>query len=58
MNIPLMRSLILLFVAFTVRSYAGQAATPLAKVVMTTGSYSEREGAVYVAQDQGFLRGQ
>ena len=56
MNILLMRSLILLFVAFTVRSYAGQAPAPLAKVVMTTGSYSEREGAVYVAQDQGFFR--
>jgi ABC-type nitrate/sulfonate/bicarbonate transport system substrate-binding protein len=56
MRILLIRSLILLFVSFAVTSYAGQAAAPLAKVVMTTGSYSEREGAVYVAQDQGFFR--
>jgi ABC-type nitrate/sulfonate/bicarbonate transport system substrate-binding protein len=26
------------------------------KVVMTTGSFSEREAAMYVAQDQGFFR--
>src|SRR2546422_10275618 len=32
---------------------AGQAAT---KVTMTTGSFSEREAAMYVAQDQGFFR--
>src|SRR5436190_7118142 len=32
------------------------AAVPLTKLVMTTGSFSEREGAVYVAQDQGFFR--
>ncbi len=35
---------------------AAQAATPPVKVVMTTGSFSEREGIVYVAQDQGFFR--
>ncbi len=28
----------------------------LTKVVMTTGSFSEREAAMYVAQDQGFFR--
>src|SRR2546422_1410203 len=33
-----------------------QAAVPLTKVVMTTGSLSEREGVLYVAQDQGFFR--
>jgi ABC-type nitrate/sulfonate/bicarbonate transport system substrate-binding protein len=33
-----------------------QAAQPLTKVVMTTGSFSEREAAMYVAQDQGFFR--
>jgi ABC-type nitrate/sulfonate/bicarbonate transport system substrate-binding protein len=33
-----------------------QAAAPLAKVIMTTGSVSEREGAVYVAQEHGFFR--
>ena len=34
-------------------SYAAQ---PLTKVIMTTGSFSEREAAMYVAQDQGFFR--
>jgi ABC-type nitrate/sulfonate/bicarbonate transport system substrate-binding protein len=33
-----------------------RAAAPLAKVIMTTGSISEREGAVYVAQERGFFR--
>lgn len=33
-----------------------RAAQPLTKVVMTTGSFSEREAAMYVAQDQGFFR--
>src|SRR2546426_8795477 len=32
-----------------------QAATP-SKVVMTTGSLSEREAALYIAQDQGLFR--
>src|SRR5690349_10636610 len=32
------------------------AASPLVKVLATTGSASEREGALYVAQDQGFFR--
>jgi ABC-type nitrate/sulfonate/bicarbonate transport system substrate-binding protein len=35
---------------------SSQAAQPLTKVVMTTGSFSEREAAMYVAQDQGFFR--
>ena len=35
---------------------ASGAAQPLTKVVMTTGSFSEREAAMYVAQDQGFFR--
>src|SRR5262249_51461340 len=33
-----------------------RAAAPLTRVVMTTGSFAEREGVVYVAQDQGFFR--
>jgi NitT/TauT family transport system substrate-binding protein len=33
-----------------------EAAAPLTKVLMTTGSLSEREGALYVANDQGFFR--
>ena len=32
------------------------AAASLAKVLITTGSASEREGALYVAQDQGYFR--
>src|SRR5258706_15422770 len=32
------------------------AAQPLTKVLVTTGSASEREGALYVAQDQGCFR--
>jgi ABC-type nitrate/sulfonate/bicarbonate transport system substrate-binding protein len=32
------------------------AAAPLAKVLITSGSASEREGALYVAQDQGYFR--
>jgi ABC-type nitrate/sulfonate/bicarbonate transport system substrate-binding protein len=32
------------------------AAQPAAKVIMTTGSFSEREAAMYVAQDHGFFR--
>jgi len=35
---------------------SSQAGQPLTKVVMTTGSFSEREAAMYVAQDQGFFR--
>ena len=33
-----------------------EAAQLSTKVVMTTGSFSEREAAMYVAQDQGFFR--
>jgi hypothetical protein len=33
-----------------------QAGQSFTKVVMTTGSFSEREAAMYVAQDQGFFR--
>jgi ABC-type nitrate/sulfonate/bicarbonate transport system substrate-binding protein len=33
-----------------------QAAVSLTKVLVTTGSSSEREGALYVAQDQGYFR--
>ena len=33
-----------------------RAAAPLTRVLMTTGAFSEREGVVFVAQDQGFFR--
>jgi NitT/TauT family transport system substrate-binding protein len=50
-------SLLLPLIAFLVLvSTSARAATPLTKVVMTTGSLSEREGALYVAQDYGFFR--
>ncbi|MGH7783950.1 MAG: ABC transporter substrate-binding protein, partial [Candidatus Binatia bacterium] len=49
--------LLVMFLSVLVVSYQpAQAAAPLTKVVMTTGSLSEREGVVYVAQDQGFFR--
>ena len=55
-NLRSTASLILSF-SFLIFGYqpAG-AATPLGKVIMTTGSVSEREGAVYVAQEHGFFR--
>ena len=33
-----------------------QAAAPITKVLVTTGSSSERESALYIAQDQGYFR--
>ena len=43
--------------SFLIFSHASAyAAAPLGKVIMTTGSVSEREGAIYVAQEQGFFR--
>lgn len=33
-----------------------QAASPLTRVLLTTGSVSEREAAIYVAQEQGYFR--
>ena len=35
---------------------SASAGQPLTKVIMTTGSFSEREAAMYVAQDHGFFR--
>ena len=49
-------SLILFFSLVAFNCQSAQAATPPTKIVMTTGSFSEREGVVYVAQDQGFFR--
>ena len=48
--------LALLICAVTPRIARAQIATPLSKVIMTIGAISEREGVVYVAQDQGFFR--
>ena len=47
---------LVLFCAWLLSSQPGEAATPLTKVMMTSGSASERDGVVYVAQDQGFFK--
>ncbi|HVO92752.1 MAG TPA: ABC transporter substrate-binding protein [Terriglobales bacterium] len=48
---------LILCVAVSICDYQpAHGAAPLTKVVMTTGSLSEREGALYVAQDQGLFR--
>ena len=46
-------TLVVALVAFAGKSLAAQ---PLTKVVMTSGSFSERDAVNYVAQDQGFFR--
>jgi NitT/TauT family transport system substrate-binding protein len=46
----------LLLALLIAHSPCAHAAVPLTKVLITTGSASEREGALYVAQDQGFFR--
>jgi NitT/TauT family transport system substrate-binding protein len=50
------RSLTLFFLLLAFSRQPSEAAAPLTKVLMTTGAFSEREGAVFVAQDQGFFR--
>lgn len=47
-------STFILLVAIAVQS--ARAAQALTKVTMTTGSFSEREAAMFVAHDQGFFR--
>jgi len=56
MTIRSIVSCLILFSLFTCHFQPAEAATALAKVIMTTGSLSEREGVVYVAQDQGLFR--
>ena len=48
--------LFLILTSLASNSPAVHAASPLTKVLVTTGSSSEREGALYVAQDQGYFR--
>jgi NitT/TauT family transport system substrate-binding protein len=48
--------LILLFFFLLFGFRAGYAASAPSKVIMTTGSVSEREGAIYVAQEHGLFR--
>src|SRR5215831_17000271 len=50
----LRRLVIFVFLIITVKT--APAAQALTKVMMTTGSFSEREAVMYVAQDHGFFR--
>ena len=54
----MVRSFGLLIVSFIlgVPFKSVHAAAPLTKVLLTTGSVSEREAAIYVAQEQGYFR--
>jgi len=45
-----------LFLLFSFVSASSKAASPSNRVVITLGSFSERESALFVAQDQGFFR--
>jgi len=56
MKLRLLESLSILLAVLVFDQLLVHAAAPLAKVLVTTGSASEREGALYVAQDQGFFR--
>jgi NitT/TauT family transport system substrate-binding protein len=47
---------LLIFIFFANLATSVHAAAPLTKVLLTTGSVSEREAAVYVAQEQGYFR--
>src|SRR6266542_776445 len=48
---------VLLTLALTIfPCYRADTAAPLIKLILTTGSLSEREGVLYVAQDQGLFR--
>ena len=49
-------SLLILFAFLVADCLDAHAAVSLTKVLLTTGSSSEREGALYVAQDQGYFR--
>jgi len=56
-NNPRLTDLFILFLLLFIPNYQlAQAAASLTKIVMTVGAMSEREGVVYVAQDQGFFR--
>ena len=50
------RSLAFLIALLVADNFQAQAAAPPIKVLLTTGSSSEREGALYVAQDLGYFR--
>lgn len=54
MNLSL--TVVMFFFSLLLVCQPAHAAAPLAKVTMTSGSASERDGVIYVAQDQGFFR--
>ncbi|HEX9263773.1 MAG TPA: ABC transporter substrate-binding protein [Candidatus Binatia bacterium] len=56
MNTRLVQFLVVLLSLFLTERISVQAAVPLVKLVMTSGSASERDGVIYVAQDQGLFR--
>jgi len=56
MKTKLGRLLSLFFFLITFDRQLSEAAAPLTKILMTTGAFSEREGVIFVAQDQGFFR--
>jgi hypothetical protein len=56
LTIQLSRLLGLFFILLAMGHQQAHAAAPLTRVLMTTGAFSEREGVVFVAQDQGFFR--
>ena len=56
MKLRLLESLFILLAVLVSDHLLVHAAASLVKVPVTTGSASEREGALYVAQDQGFFR--
>jgi NitT/TauT family transport system substrate-binding protein len=56
MNTQPRHSIFVLLLSLTLSPQPIDAAAPPARVMMTTGAFSEREGAVFVAQEQGFFR--
>ena len=56
MNIRLANRIAAIFLLVCLGAPPARAAAPLAKLTITSGSASERDGVLYVAQDQGFFR--
>src|SRR5512145_1562861 len=56
MNIRLANRMAVIFLLVCLGAHSARAAAPLAKLTITSGSASERDGVLYVAQDQGFFR--
>jgi ABC-type nitrate/sulfonate/bicarbonate transport system substrate-binding protein len=48
--------LVVIFVSVAMPVPSARSAAPLTKVTITSGSASERDGVLYVAQDQGLFR--